>query len=259
MNTQCEGVKLTVILPIYNEKIIFLKESIESLINQSMTNWNCIIILEGNSKTNKNFLENIVKEDERFTLIKPKNKIGLAESINLGLRKAKSEYIARFDSDDIMDKERLLSQFIFLEKNKCFSVVGSNIFLINKDGLKTKLRKYPQSGSNLLLYFLFRCGLAHPSTMYRLKDVVDSGLYRKDLLGAEDLDLWLRMIKKGYKFYNLQKPLLFYRENKFRDSNHWENVYRVRKDNLGIFNFLLEIIILFCIKFLSLITKKLYK
>ncbi len=256
MKIKFEEVKLTVILPIYNENIIFLKESIESIINQSMTNWNCIIILEGNSEANKKFLENIVKEDKRFTLIKPKNKLGLAESINLGLKKAKTEYIARFDSDDIMDKERLLTQFIFLEKNECFSVVGSNIFLINKDGLKTKVRKYPRSGSNLLLYFLFRCGLAHPSTMYRLKDVVASGMYKKDLSGAEDLDLWLRMIKKGYKFYNLQKPLLFYREKKFRDSNHWENVFRVRKDNLGIFNFLIEIVILFCIKILSFITKK---
>ena len=242
-------------LPIYNEKIIFLKESIESLINQSMTNWNCIIILEGNSKANKNFLENIVKEDERFALIKPKNKIGLAESINLGLKKAKTEYIARFDSDDIMHKERLLTQFNFLEKNKSFSVVGSNIFIINQNGLVKKLRKYPKSGSNLLLYFSFRCGLAHPATMYRLKDVISAGMYKKDLSGAEDLDLWLRMIKKGYKFYNLQKPLLFYREKMFRNLNHWENVFSVRKENLGIFNLFLEIVVLFCIKVLTSITK----
>lgn len=252
-----EDIKVTVILPIYNEKIDFLRKSIESLINQSLTAWNCILILEGNSKTNLNFLENIVKKDPRFTLIKPKEKIGLVKSINLGLIKAKTEYIARFDSDDIMHEERLLTQLRFLENNKPFSVVGSNIILINQNGFKTKLRTYPKSGFNLLLYFLFRCGLAHPSTMFRLKDVVASGMYKKDLSGAEDLDLWLRMIKKGYKFYNLQKPLLFYRENMFRNSNHWANVFKVRKDNLGIFNLPLEIVVLFCIKVLSFLTKKL--
>ena len=76
-----EDIKVTVILPIYNEKIDFLRKSIESLINQSLTAWNCILILEGNSKTNLNFLDNIVKKDPRFTLIKPKEKIGLVKSI----------------------------------------------------------------------------------------------------------------------------------------------------------------------------------
>ena len=243
--------KVTVLLPIYNEKKAFLKDAIESLINQSFKDWKCLIINEGKRKDNELFINEILSKDKRFKLLIPKQKIGLAGSLNLGLSLTNTEYVARFDSDDIMQKERLEIQLKFLEKNKFISVLGSNIFIINEKNKIIRIRKYPRFGKKLYLYFSFRCGLAHPATMFRLKDVKKVGMYNPKLTGAEDLDLWLKMIKNGYKFYNIQKPLLLYRQSSTRSSKHWSNVYKVRKDNSGIFNKSYEKIILICIKLIK--------
>ena len=247
--------KITVLLPVCNQKQKFLKESINSLINQDYKYWICFIIFEGRKLNNLSYIKNIISRDKRFKLINPPQKIGLAGSLNLGLNKTKTEYVARFDSDDIMHKNRLSEQLNFLERNKSISVVGSNLKIINDKGKKIGIRLYPKSGKALILYFIIRCGLAHPSTLFRLKDILSIGMYRQNLLGAEDLDLWLRMIKNGFKFHNIQKPLLFYRKNEFRSLNHWENVYKVRSDNSGIFTFLVEKIVLICFKVMILMKK----
>lgn len=227
--------QVTVLIPIYNENIHFLKESIESLISQNFKWWNCFLIFEGENKENLFFLEDICKKDTRFKLIKPTTKLGLVKSLNLGLSLAKSKYIARFDSDDKMKPERLLIQYYFLEENPSISVVGSNIIRVNNLGKYVGLRKYPESGKSLLRYFYFRCGLAHPSVMFRLSDVKAVGMYNEKLTKGEDLDLWLRLLKSGYRFFNIQNPLLEYRENKLRDSNHWRQVLQIRESHRGLF------------------------
>ena len=166
-----EKYKITVVLPVYNEKQKFLKESITSLINQNYNNWKCFIVFEGNKSKNLDYLNQIISKDKRFKLIRPSKRLGLLGSLNLGLSLVKTEYAARFDSDDIMQKNRLSEQLSFLENNRSISVVGSNISLINEKSKIIGSRVYPSSGKDLINYFMFRCGLAHPSTMFRIKDV----------------------------------------------------------------------------------------
>lgn len=227
--------QVTVLIPIYNENIHFLKESIASLISQKFKWWICFLIFEGENKENLFFLEDICKKDTRFKLVKPNTKLGLVKSLNLGLSLAKSKYIARFDSDDKMKPERLSMQYDFLEENPSISVVGSNIVRVDNLGKSIGLRKYPESGKSLLKYFSFRCGLAHPSVMFRRSDVKAVGMYNEQLTKGEDLDLWLRLLKSGYKFFNIQTPLLEYRKNKLRDSTHWRQVLQIRKSHRGLF------------------------
>ena len=245
--------KITVLIPICNERIDFLKKSIQSIINQTNKNWQCLIIFEGDNKKNLNYLKDIKRIDKRFKLVIPKKKLGLAGSLNLGLKLADTEFIARFDSDDIMQKNRLQNQQNFLEKNSNISVVGSNLKIINNKDKEIGKRDYPDSGKKLLINFILRCGLAHPSVMFRLKDVISVGMYNEKLNAAEDLDLWLRMIRKGFNLYNIQEPLLYYRKSEFRSKKHWLNVYKVRKENIGTFNTPLEKIILLCFRILILI------
>ena len=245
--------KITVLIPIHDEKMDFLEKSIESLINQSYKYWECLIIFEGNNKKNLNYLNRIKKIDKRFKVVIPEKKLGLAGSLNFGLDLADTKYIARFDSDDIMHKNRLVNQLNFLEKNLNISVVGSNLKIINDKNEILGTRKYPKNGKKLLFNFSFRCGLAHPSVMFRLKDVISAGKYNDKLERAEDLDLWLRMIKKGFRFYNIQKELVLFRKNKFRPKKHWLNVYKVRKQNNEIFYSPYEKTILFFLKLLIII------
>lgn len=227
--------KVTVLIPIYNENILFLKESLKSLISQTFKLWECILVFEGSNKENLFFLKDICKIDNRFTLVESDSVLGLVKSLNLGLSLAKSKYIARFDSDDKMKPNRLLTQYNFLEKNPAITVVGSNIIKINNSGKSVGLRKYPESGESLLRYFSFRCGLAHPTVMYRLSDIKAVGMYNENLSKGEDLDLWLRLLRSGYKFFNIQIPLLEYRLNNLRDQTHWREVLKIRKSYRGLF------------------------
>ena len=82
--------------------------------------------------------------------------------------------------------------------------------------------------------------------MFRLEDVKAIGMYNSKLSKAEDLDLWLRMLKKGFKFFNIQKPLVFFRlKSNFRPKSHWKFVLKVRKANSGTFNFFQERFVFF--------------
>lgn len=247
--------KVTVLVPIYNEKILFLRDSLNSLINQTFKNWHCILVFEGGDKNNLKILKDLCKNDKRFRLIEPSLEIGLVKSLNLGLSLAKSKYVARFDSDDIMKPHRLSMQYDFLENNPMISVVGSNIINIDKTGNYLGIRKYPEKGKKLLNYFSFRCGLAHPTVMFRLNHVKKIGMYNEDLLAGEDLDLWLRMLKFGFKLHNLQAPLLEYRSNKFRKSLHWEQVLQIRQANKGLFGKKKEIAFIFCLKIFLFLKK----
>ena len=96
---------ISVILPVYNgEK--YLKESIESILNQTYTNFEFIIIDDGSKDSSLEIIKEYEKEDERIIVISRENK-GLVASLNEGIATAKGKYIARMDADDVSLSERL--------------------------------------------------------------------------------------------------------------------------------------------------------
>ena len=221
--------RISAIMAVYNTKEEWLKESIESILNQTYSDFEFIIINDGST----NNVENVILsyKDERIKYIKQENQ-GLAKSLNNGLDIAKGEYIARMDSDDISLPERFEKQVKFLDENLDISIVGtSHEYFPN--GKIAKMLKYPK-----YIDFLKGNSIGHPTVMFRRADFEKYDLkYNPEYL-CEDYELWSRAIKY-LKFANIQEILLKYRwhENNLSKPNE-KFEFSVRKVRQNMLDFL---------------------
>ncbi len=240
--------EISIIFPIYNENINYLEKSIISLLNQSFTNFECIFIDDSNDASPEYYCKKIIGKDSRFRYLKPKKRIGLPASLNLGISIAKSDLIARFDSDDLCEFDRLEKQLNYLKLHKKVDVLGSSITLIDEVGSVSGLKNYPSDHASISKFFLVRNAIAHPSVMFRKELISKYGGYDEAFLYAEDLELWLRLLNHGVQFHNLNYPLLRYRStNRYMSHKNWIYNIKARLKNLGKKDILLKLIIIFMI------------
>jgi glycosyltransferase involved in cell wall biosynthesis len=116
--------KVSIVMPVYNGAK-YIKESIKSILLQTYENFEFIIVNEfGSNDGSKEIIEEFAAKDSRIILIQNKKKEGISESLNIALRAATGEYIARMDSDDIAGKDRLKAQVDFLDKNPNIGLCG---------------------------------------------------------------------------------------------------------------------------------------
>lgn len=196
--------KITVLMPVYNCEL-YIKESIDSILNQTFSDFEFIIIDDASSDSTVSIIETY--NDPRIKLIvKPINS-GYTNSLNYGLSIAKGAYIARMDGDDISLPERFAKQVAFLDKNHETVLIGTCFKIINKD----KIITVPEHHDAIKLAMLNDCCIAHPTVMIR-KSCLDnfSLIYDTKKEPAEDYDLWTRLLTVG-KLHNLQEVLLHYR------------------------------------------------
>lgn len=197
-------VKVSVIMPIYNTPESFLREAIESILNQSFSDFEFIIINDGSTYLD---VASVIRDypDPRIKYTENKRNLGLIETLNTALVLADGEYIARMDADDISHKNRLKKQVEYLDKNPEVGVLGT---WYKKFGKKECDETPPASAFAIKMSLLLgTCPICHPSVMFRKNlDVY----YDKKWLHVEDYALWLELINKT-KFANLKEHLLYYR------------------------------------------------
>ena len=114
---------ISVLIPVHNSGP-FIAEAIDSVINQTFTNFELVIIDDGSKDSTPSIIQSAQKKDNRvkiYTL--PSNK-GIVEALNFGLSKSSSQFIARMDSDDIMHPDRLLAQYELFQKYPQTDVAG---------------------------------------------------------------------------------------------------------------------------------------
>jgi len=203
---------VSVVLPVYGYSK-YLKESIDSILNQSLKDLELIIVED--PKENKFENEKLIKsyKDKRIKYIRNKSKLGLVNSLNIGISISNSKYIARQDADDISLPDRLLKQYNFLNEKKA-AVVGGSMVIIDEKGNTKGYRKYPTDYLTIKKNILLRDLIAHPTVMFDKKVISSLGNYNFKMLHVEDYDLWLKIINKEYKIYNLQDYLIKYRYHK---------------------------------------------
>lgn len=208
-------IKISVIMSVYNnEKTV--SRAIESIINQSFNYWEFIICDDNSSDNTYRILEEYKNKYENIKIFKNERNMGLAYSLNKCIELSRGEYIARQDGDDYSDYNRLKEQLDFLEKNKEFDFVGSNVYLFDENGVwgeRVFLEK-PDKKDFLRMDFVDGARFCHPSIMFRRKALIEVGKYRvaKETRRGQDYDLYMRMYAKGMKGYNIQKKLLYYYE-----------------------------------------------
>ena len=134
----------------------------------------------------------------------------IAFNLNYGLMVSRGTYIARIDSDDMASHKRLELQLGVI-KEYDFDVVGSNVRLINKDGVFIGNKTYPECNHQIRKEIFYSNPIVHPSVMYKKEVLLRANGYLNGLV-SEDYDLWIRLMRdKDVRFYNIQEELTDYR------------------------------------------------
>ena len=194
--------KISVIMPVYNTKEEFLREAVESILNQTYSDFEFIIINDGSTNNAEDVI--LSYKDERIVYIKQENQ-GIVSALNNAWNKASGEYIARMDSDDISMPDRFEKQIKFLETNPEYSLVGGQVRVLGTD----KIIKLPTEVE--LMDLLADCTFIHPSIMFRKADFGRYNLhYSEEAIFAEDYLLYAKAIKY-LKMTNLDDIVLDYR------------------------------------------------
>lgn len=202
---------VSVLMSVFNEPIEWIKQSIESVLAQSYTDFEFIIINDNpNRKDLMDFLESEKEHDKRIKISTNAKNIGLTKSLNLGLSLCKGKYVARMDADDISLSKRFERQVAYLENNPDVIVCGTNIEYFGKTNV-LKLKNIYNDDLDIRGQMLLDSGFAHPSVMIR-KDVMDNNSikYDEDFRTSQDYKLWYDLSAYG-KFSNLKEVLLRYR------------------------------------------------
>lgn len=208
-----ENGKVSVIMGIYNCQDT-LRESIDSIINQTYDNWELIMCDDmSTDNTYKIAQSYIEKYPNKIKLIQNKKNSGLAFSLNQCLKYVTGEFIARQDGDDLSVKNRFEVQVKFLEENRQYDLVASKMISFDENGvngLRGVLFDEPKI-SNLSKSTAF----CHATIMAREYVYKELNGYRvnKYTMRCEDVDLWFRFFAKGYKGYNLQEGLYMVRDD----------------------------------------------
>lgn len=189
-----------------------LRNCIESILNQTYTNWEFIICDDCSTDNTLAVMQEYQKKDERIVVLHNEKNSRLAASLNYCLEHAKGKYIARMDADDESLPQRLEKQVVFLENHTEYDVVGCAriIFDENGDVGMRKGKTEPQIND-----LLTDTPFAHPTIMMRksVYDELNGYSVSKLTMRAEDLELWFRFYKNGHKGCNLSEPLYRYHES----------------------------------------------
>lgn len=199
--------KVSVIMAEYNTEFEKLYQSIKSILNQTYSEFEFIIVEDGHSKNLNQVLECF--NDKRIKILKNNHNMGLAYSLNRAIKEATGEYLVRMDTDDVSHLTRIEKQLEFIQNNSEYSIIGTNINLITEQGI---LNKTGFAGEVTISQFINRIMPVHPSVLYRRKDILEIGCYQTEKTSrCEDMVLWAEALLKNKRIYIMEDVLLDYR------------------------------------------------
>lgn len=203
-------------MAVYNgEK--YIKASIESILKQSFSDFEFIIVNDGSTDKTSYYLSEV--KDKRVKVYNLDKNSGVAMALNTGINLANGEYLAIADADDIYIQNRFEKEMDFLDKNKEIHVVGSfvNYFTSEKD-LEGSLRfKNIKKNFELQLfeinslekvneYLKYYCCIINSTIMFR-RDILKDFKYNSKFTSSMDYELFYNLNKKGYKMFNINEVL----------------------------------------------------
>ncbi len=200
---------ISVIMSVYNGET-YLKEAIESVINQTFKNWELIVINDCSTDSTPKILLELSNRDARIKVHTNEVNLRLPTSLNKAISLAEGKYIARMDADDICLPDRLEKQYRFMEENSEISL-SSCRFMTVKNGV------YMSGGAGgrcdadaLKAMLLVSNPILHPGVIAKA-EVLKQFLYDSTRTCTEDLELWTRMAMAGLRMEILPECLLIYR------------------------------------------------
>ncbi|WP_020405752.1 glycosyltransferase family 2 protein [Hahella ganghwensis] len=228
--------KISVVMPVYNGEN-FLNDAIESILNQTFTEFEFIIVNDGSIDRSLEIIESYSKNDNRIVVISRYENMGLLYSLNEALDRAKGEFIARMDADDISLPTRLEKQLLYLEQNE-LDICGCHYYLINDRGDYIDAALVPVVGESFPVYLSYTTPFAHGAVMFRSSLLAEEIKYGcRGYKSAEDYALWSELYARNYAFGNVNEFLFLYRDissslSKVNSKSVKKDAIRISKKNL---------------------------
>jgi hypothetical protein len=198
--------KVTVLMPVFNGEA-FLHEAINSILAQTFTNFEFLIIDDGSTDRSLDIIDSY--NDPRIRMEYNNNNLGLVATLNRGIDLSLGTYIARMDCDDVSLPTRLEKQVAFMDEHPEVGVCSAWVKVIGN--ASQSVWNYPLEPEVLKCWLLFESVLPHPAAILRTKTFRERNLYyNSSFPHAEDYELWVRAAKK-MSLMNIGEVLLLYR------------------------------------------------
>ncbi len=204
-------IQITVLMPVYNASL-FLREAIESILNQTYKNFEFIIINDGSTDNSLQIIESFT--DSRIRLINNERNLGIIKTRNKGLQLAKGKYIANLDADDISLPDRFDKQISYFDKNPDTVILASRLIRIDSNNNEIGIWKEDFSviKEHEIKDVLPEVNCIGQSTVMMRADFIKSIGYNDKYTYNEDWGLWLDVLAKKGKVRKLKEILVLYRE-----------------------------------------------
>ena len=223
---------VSIITPSYNSSR-FINECVNSVLGQTYTNWELIIVDDASNDNSRELISNIAARDNRIKFVFLTKNIGVAGSRNIALEKSKGRYIAFLDSDDVWKKEKLSKQIHFMQSHDV-SFSFSSYEPMSENGMK--IFKEIKAPLKIDYNSFLKSTIIGCLTVVLDKDKIGD-FKMPNLRTSQDMALWLSIMKGGVIAYGVQKSLAYYRivetsntANKLKVAKGVWNVYRVQEE-----------------------------
>jgi glycosyltransferase involved in cell wall biosynthesis len=210
---------ISIIMPVHNADN-FLVQAIESIREQTHTNWEFLCIDDGSTDISPLLLQSFAKFDKRIKVITNKKNRGISYSLNRGIIAAKGEYIARMDADDISLPNRLCEQLKLLESNPALIACGGQAAMIDPVGRIFAYKNFPSDPEVLYKMIMQMVPIQHPM-LFTKASTMKQYRYNVSAQTAEDVDMLFYLLSQG-KISNVQSVIYKYRKSDM--SNGYHNV-----------------------------------
>ncbi len=201
--------KVSVLLPVYNAER-FLALSIESILSQTFSDFELIVIDDCSRDASWHIIEAFARKDGRVVAVKNDSNLNLTATLNKGIAMSKGEYVARMDHDDISTPDRLEKQVQLLDEHPDVGIVGGDIDIIDEDGNIFGRRQYNRTDPAIREKIFWYSPFCHPAVMIRRASLDAAGYYDHRYAPADDYELYFRLGMKS-RFANLDATVLRYR------------------------------------------------
>lgn len=214
---------VSIIVPCYNQAH-YLAETLQSVLEQTYTNWECIVVNDGSPDNTEEVALEWTKKDKRFKYISKQNG-GVSDARNLGIKNSEGIYLLPLDADDKISKSYLNEAVRILDLNEEIKVVYCEAEFFGTKKGKWKLPRFSYEE-------LLRRNIVFCSSVFRRADFNKTTGYNINMqLGLEDWDFWLTLVEHGATFYKLSGIHFYYRisqnsRNQSIDSNKLQFLYK---------------------------------
>ena len=203
---------VSILIPTYNS-VDFVEDTVRSIMNQTYTNIEIVIVDDASTDGTMKILEKLSKEDKRIKLSQNKKNLGITDNMNNGIHKCIGKYIAILDGDDWAYPYRIEEQVKLMEKDEEVVLCAGYMDICDENLNVKTTRTYPLKDKEIRRAMVKYDPISHPSSMWRKDALLKTDLYSKNFPICRDYDLIVRISKFG-KYENIPKSLIKYRVRK---------------------------------------------